>query len=177
MKIQLTNKTQFRDDDLLAIMRAACESAGVALKILKLTVSVSRSDRVSGFAYYPRGPRGFTTMLRAALRIPGPKHLTADTVTRVARVALHEAMHLAGARHKDMTEEQRYCRMPVPWSADLQLRVKDAPPVVPREERMAAARGDRLEHAQKMLAKAQTRLKRASTIEKKWKRRVGALSR
>lgn len=177
MKIELTNKTKYRDDDIRAIMHGACKAAGVCLKVLKLTVVTSRSDRVSGYAYFPRGPRGHTTMLRAALRLPSPQHLAANTVERVAKVAVHEAMHLAGARHKDMTEEQRYCRSPVPWAADLQLRIKEAPAAVPREERLAAARGDRLEHAQRMLAKAQTRLKRAATIEKKWKRRVGALSR
>jgi len=177
MKILLTNKTQYRDDDLRTIMHAACKAAGVALKFLKLTVVSSRLGAVSGYAYFPRGPRGFTTTLSARLRVPTPDHLKPDSVTRIAQVALHEAMHLAGARHKNMTEEQYYCRMPVPWATEMQLRIKEAPVAVPREERMAAARGDRLEHAQKMLAKAQTRLKRAVTIEKKWKRRVGTLSR
>jgi hypothetical protein len=48
---------------------------------------------------------------------------------------------------------------------------------VPREERAAAARANRLQHAQGMLAKAITRSKRAATIEKKWKRRVALLSK
>jgi len=98
-------------------------------------------------------------------------------ITEVCQVALHEAMHLAGVRHKDMTEEQCYCSMPVPWAADLQLRIKETPVEVPREERVAAARADRLGHAQAMLAKAITRSKRAVTIEKKWKRRVALLSK
>jgi len=86
-------------------------------------------------------------------------------------------MHLAGARHKDMTEEQFTCTMPTPWAASLPLRLQDAVPEADPAERKAAASADRLEHAQAMLAKASTRLKRAYTIEKKWARRVRMLSK
>ncbi len=174
MKITLTNKTQYRDEDLRAIVHGACKAAGVCLKVLKLTVVTSRHGYVSGYAYFPRGPRGFTTTLSMRLRIPKADRMV---VERVAQVALHEAMHLAGARHKDMTEEQYHCRMAVPWVEGLQLRVREDDAAPDPVLRRAAARAGRLEHAQAMLAKATTRSKRANTIEKKWKRRVALLSK
>jgi|SRR5882672_2010884 len=177
MKISLTNKTAYRDDDLRALVRGACDAAGVSLRILRLTVVHAKRARVSGYAHYPQGKRSFTTVNTMRLRIPKPGVADIGLVARVAKVALHEAMHTNGARHADMTEEQRYCTMPVPWSESLLLRAKEAPAAPDPELRKAAARADRLEHAQAMLAKAQTRRKRAETIEKKWKRRVGALSR
>ncbi len=173
MKIKLTNKTQYRDDDLRSIVHGACDAAGARTKKLELTVVYSRGSYVSGYASYPR----LNGSGRMRLRIPRPGcEILGGTV---AQVCVHEAMHLAGARHRDMTEEQRYCRMATLWSNGLQLRVKELKPMVKLEPKLqrAAARADRLGHAQAMLAKAQTRSKRAATIEKKWKRRVALLSK
>ncbi len=178
MKILLTNKTQYRDEDLRAFVHGACEAAGVRLRVLRLSVTTSRCGTVTGYAYYPTATKRSEQHTNAMrLRIPPPHEVSER---KVAQVAVHEAMHLNGASHGDMTEEQYNCAMPVPWADALELRVKDAKPKpqpIDPELRKAAARSGRLEHAQAMLAKAQTRLKRATTIEKKWKRRVGALSR
>lgn len=186
MKITLTNKTKYRDDDLRKIMREACAHAGVAAKEVRFRIHPGKlhirgratlASRRSSLIW------GTCTMSIPPFDLWGPgrhgerERTESKWVTEVCQVALHEAMHLAGVRHKDMTEEQLYCQMPVPWAADLQLRTKEEPVTVSREERTAAARADRLEHAQAMLAKAVTRSKRAKTIETKWKRRVGALSR
>lgn len=175
MKIKLTNKTAYRDDDVRALVRGACAAAGTQVRVLHLMVSYARRNAVSGNAYVP-GPgrrKHFSNTMR--LRIPKPG--VAIRQGSVAQVALHEAMHVAGAQHQDMTAEQWDCTMPVPWAEHLQLRVKEAPDKPDPELRKAALRSDRLEHAQVMLAKAETRAKRADTILKKWKRRVGALSR
>ncbi len=177
MKIQLTNKTAYRDDDIRAIVHGACRAAGVSLKLLRLTVTTAKRGSASGYAYYPRlRQRSLTTVNTMRLCIPPPSFSVGATggIRGLAQVALHEAMHLNGASHGDMTEEQYNCTMPVPWADSLPLRAKEAPDP---ELRKAAARADRLEHAQAMLAKAETRQKRAATILKKWKRRVGALSR
>jgi hypothetical protein len=186
MKIKLTNKTSFRDDDLRKIMHEACARAGVAAKWIVFRVNPGKLH-IRGRATIANQRSsliwGTCTMRIPKFEIWGPgrhgerERTERNWITEICQVALHEAMHLAGVRHKDMTEEQYYCRMPVPWAAEMQLRAKEVAPAVPREERMAAARGDRLEHAQAMLAKAQTRSKRAATIEKKWKRRVGVLSK
>ena len=191
MKIKLTNKTQYRDDDLRAIVKAACAQVGVAAKEVRLTVVPTRKHlSVSGRATLPRS-RSSLIWGRMLLRVPHEEKILARRAeeqrcrsevwclqkplpTRVAQVALHEAMHLAGVQHRDMTEEQFDCTMAVPWADGLHLRFKEE---APAEERKVAAAASRLEHAQAMLTKAQTRAKRADTILKKWKRRVGALSR
>jgi hypothetical protein len=186
VRIELHNKTQFRDDDLRAIMKTACAMAGVAAKRVVFRVNPGKLH-IRGWATRARERSsliwGTCTMRIPRFEVWGPgrhgerQRTEQELLIEVCQVALHEAMHLAGVRHGDMTEEQYYCRMPVPWSDKMQLRIKGAPVLVPREERMAAALADRLEHAQAMLAKASTRLKRASTIEKKWARRVRMLSK
>lgn len=187
MKIVLINKTQFRDDDLRAILREACKHAGVAAKRVVFRACVGKLHIRGRATIAPSGRSslysGSCTMWIPKFEIWGPgrhgqrERTEREWVTEVCQVMLHEAMHLAGVRHADMTDEQRYCKMAVPWSDRHQLRRKEQPTETPREERMAAARAGRLEHARTMLAKARTRLKRASTIEKKWQRRVKTLSR
>lgn len=178
MRINLNNVTCYRDSDLHVMLRAACERAGVDLNLLHVDVVHSRGRHVSGWAQFPIGPRaGWKNQTRTMrLRIPKPPLVPDnDLKLQVAQVMLHEAMHLAGARHKDMTEEQYTCRMPVPWADDMVLLEKPLREPAPADK--AAARAGRLEHAQAMLSKAVTRRKRAMTIEKKWARRVKALSR
>lgn len=184
MKIDLKNKTRFRDDDLRAIMRIACEKAGVAARRVVFVVSYGKLH-IRGRATIANQRSsliwGTCTMRIPRFEIWGPgrhgerERNEVEWVREICQVALHEAMHLAGVRHRDMTEEQYYCRMPVPWSEGLQLRTVEEPAAIPREERTAAARADRVEHARRMLAKAETRLKRATTIAKKWRRRVSRL--
>jgi hypothetical protein len=69
----------------------------------------------------------------------------------------------------------------VPWVEALPLRAKTElrppKPEVPREERRAADQVERLEHVRAMHKKSLTRLKRALTFEKKWRRRLKALER
>lgn len=187
MKIQLINKTQFRDDDLRAILREACKHAGVAAKRVVFRACVGKLHIRGRATVAPNGRSsliwGTCTMWIPKFEIWGPgRHGERERTERawvneVCQVMLHEAMHLAGVRHADMTDEQLMCKMPVPWSDRHQLRRKEQPDQTPLEERRAAARAGRLEHAREMLTKARTRLKRAATIEKKWKRRVGMLSR
>jgi len=184
MKIELRNKTTLNSDDLRTIVKLACKQAGVAAPQLILEVVHSRYG-VSGRATVPRSR---SALLRGymKLRIPKPEsyaaahdqqHPLVPLVIEVARVALHEAMHLAGVRHRDMTEEQFLARMPVPWASALGLRMGEPWSVADLQRDSAALRSDRLTHAQQMLAKAVTRRKRATTIEKKWATRVKRLSR
>lgn len=172
MRIIFKNRTQYRESDLRAIVLGACKAAGVGAQALTVFVSPARGSHVSGWAFFPVHRTQPTNSMK--LRIPAPGH---TTVERVAQVALHEAMHLRGARHADMTEEQLRCCMPVPWADDLLLRVKEQPAPEERLVQQAAARADRLEHAKQMLAKAATRLKRANTIKTKWERRVRMLQK
>lgn len=186
MKLKLVNKTRFRDEDLRAIMRAACTAAGVAAREVIFRVNPG-ALHIRGRATLPSSRsnlfRGVCTMSIPRFEIWGPgrhgqrERTREQLVLEVCQVALHEAMHMAGAKHIDMTEEQYYCRMPVPWASGMVLREREEEPVVPVEERRAAARADRVEHARSMLRKAETRSKRANTILKKWKRRVATLEK
>lgn len=94
-----------------------------------------------------------------------------------AMVCAHEALHCMGVTHRRMNtvyrEVQRKGRYreKFGWAADMPLDLK-APPkkkVRPTGIELAC---DRHEHANAMLAKADTRLKRAQTIRKKWHRKV-----
>lgn len=166
MKIVLDNRTQYRDEDLRAIVRGACRAAGVAAKEVRLTVVNARLiGRISGRASLPSRR---SALIWGSMRLRLPK---GATVQRIAQVALHEAMHLAGVAHRDMTKEQFECKMPVPWATELQLREREA---LSYEELTPHRRQARLEHAQRMFAKAETRVKRAQTIAKKWRRRLVA---
>lgn len=170
MRIKLENKSSYRDDDIRQIVRAACKAAGVRCDELRLKVTNQRSNaRYEGKANCAPGCRDWSSAYMW-LYLRRPADLKATVL-----VALHEAMHLAGARHADMTEEQRSCTGPMPaWAEGLQLRIKESPS---REEQSAALRASRLSHAEAMLKKAHTRAKRAETIRKKWERRVRALNR
>lgn len=175
MRIQLKNGTPYRDDDLRAIVREACKAAGVSCKKLRFVVKLRRSGRLANFhggrASCRPGRRARWISAYLELILPRPEFVS---LKETALVALHEAMHLAGATHSSMTEEQLHCTGPLPaWAASLELRVQDQSP--PKGERLAAARADRLAHAEAMLARAVTRAKRAETIRKKWARRVTAM--
>jgi hypothetical protein len=180
MKIELKNETVFRDDDIRALLRKSLVAVGYDTKgRLPLVVEFvhCRSPRTSGRASIGDDRRAHGLWMK--LRVPKRSAWRPDTWREVVAVTVHECMHLVGSRHRDMTDAQLFCTLPLPsWARDLQpLRVAETQLAPPRAERMSAARADRLEHAQAMLKKAETRLKRADTIRTKWQRRVKALSR
>lgn len=180
MKIDLDNKTEFRDDDIRALVRKTLVAVGYDRKVplpLRVEFVHSRSPRTTGRAAIGDNRRLHGLWMK--LRVPKPRAWREDTWREVVAVTIHECMHLVGTRHRDMTDAQMFCTLPLPaWARGLQpLRVAEVKAPPPREDRLAAARSDRLEHAQAMLRKAETRLKRADTIHAKWKRRVKALSR
>lgn len=175
MKIVLANRSPYDPEDLKALVRAAIKHTGADIETLRLSVRTQRSNgRVNGRATCREGVR---VWLKCSMDL-FPKAPDKIDLDRFKKTVIHEAMHLAGATHSTMTEEQRYCTFELPsWAQSLPLRTKEQDHSEVIAERKAAERTERLEHAKKMLAKAQTRLKRAATIEKKWLRRVGALSR
>jgi hypothetical protein len=111
------------------------------------------------------------------LRLPNPERVTrgyALVRQHFAQVVEHEVAHLQGLRHGDMSDALRWCTQETPWLGELPLGEE----VYPDEAKeIAAAQSGRLEHARSMLGKAVTREKRASTLRKKWERRVRALER
>jgi len=85
-------------------------------------------------------------------------------VATFAAVISHEMAHNHGVPHRNMAPGLRYCR-PLDWARDRELpvRTKGKPKPTP---------DDKLTHAMRMQKAAATRARRATTILKKWDRRV-----
>ncbi len=105
-----------------------------------------------------------------------PKRVSGE---EFARVVHHEVLHWRGVQHGDMPPAQKLClSWWIPsWFTALGPRGFIAhrgpkPPVAPdvRRER-------KIEHARTMLAKAERKQKLATTLVKRWKRRLDAAER
>lgn len=180
MKLKLINKTKWHDGDLRKFLLGALRAVGARpLKstVWKVEVHVARSERTSGWAFL--GSRWAPRRMR--VRLPQPDKLRSsreDLAKAFAQLCHHEALHAVGVEHKDMTEEQLYCRQKTPWADELVLRTQDeVKPQAPAEELHRAAHDDKLSHARAMHKKACTRRKRAETLEKKWARRLKMLEK
>lgn len=183
--IHVKNRTLWNTADLRRLYAAALKAAGAAGKTARLIVKGPKRGHL-GADHWSKGVRGhcyFGSHARpgtCTMFLPDAGHAEriGEThkafILRVARVMHHEALHAVGARHKDMTNLQRYSLQDVPWAEGFELRwapwsygwepAKEKPVVNLVEVRAA--------HAEKMLKRAQTRLKRARTLEKKWVARV-----
>lgn len=184
----VTNTTPYTDASLLRLVRIALEVANVPsrrFELLHVRFLTCAGEHFSGHASLGMPgqvrPRG-----KYMLRLPRQKPTDPEdfnlTVTQrryeLIAVAVHEAMHIRGAKHADMTPEQRHCcGPPHPRFEGWELRYKAAEPKPDPAELTAALKKKRLEHAQKMHAKSVTRRKRAQTIEKKWAERMRRLER
>lgn len=179
--IHVKNLTNWNTADLRRLYAAALKTAGATGKTARLVVKGPKRRDCLSPDHWSKGVRGNCYIGSHArpgtctMFLPDKGHAEKigethqDFILRVARVMHHEALHAVGARHGDMTYAQRYCHQPVPWAEGFELRSVDKPakekPVVNLVEVRAA-------HAEKMLKRAQTRLKRAKTFEKKWAARV-----
>jgi hypothetical protein len=92
-----------------------------------------------------------------------------DTATLAATIA-HEMAHNMGMEHSAMNSDLLYCN-PLAWAAQW--------PMPERAERKAASSGpvERLASAHARLKRARTRLKLATTIVKRWERRIARLEK
>jgi hypothetical protein len=192
---RITNTSDWSTNDVRAIVKAACEAAGMtgiprvtvgrtgrrAHKFITDSPEHILRHRIRGWAYVqsPAVPGRIKMLLPDVDQVPPELR---DLFRRhVAQVAHHEALHSVGAHHKDMTDAQRWCYQDVPWVEAMPLRAKSElrppKPEVPREERRAADQVERLEHVRAMHKKSLTRVKRAQTFEKKWRRRLRALEK
>ena len=195
MKVSITNTSRWNTSDLRATVTSACIAAGMTGNVevevghtgkrfhkrrIDTPESVLRS-RIRGWAYIrtPANPG------RIYLLLPKPEHVTNDLRhvfdLMIAQVVHHEALHSVGARHKHMTYEQRWCLQNIPPDGRVHIRtkteVRPPKPEPPREERRAADQVERLEHVRSMHKRALTRVKRAQTLEKKWRRRLHTLEK
>lgn len=205
--MKIDNRTKWSTDDLRAIIAACLKSRGVPSTGLEVEVVSSKqriSGRAVigrwrvGFVWKKEPPKVLVYGEWMLLRLPNPSKASAkrkgytespvaaqrtladgfwteqDARRRMtfACVVDHEVAHLQGLRHEEMSDDLHHCTQPTPWLGELQLREESAEVVD-----VAAARSDRAEHARAMLAKAETRLKRAETIAKRWRRRVAGYER
>jgi len=168
MKIEIIrNRSAFRADDLRKLIRRACKAVGARGDKL-FTINDGRYPTWTGgravVGSRAHEARGVT--LSIGRECP---------VEDIARVICHELMHTVGARHRDMTPEQRACSQAVPWAEGFELRKKPEPEQPTPEspaERGSRLRAEREAHARAMLAKATTRRRRAVSIERKWAAKV-----
>jgi hypothetical protein len=96
-----------------------------------------------------------------------------DDSRQIARVVAHEAAHNMGLTHRMMPKSYFYGGQPETWEWAAQFPVATRPLAVKAKPRVDA----KLAHAQAMLAKAQTRAKRATTILRSWKTKTAYYER
>ena len=164
MRIELTNKTHWRDDHIRAFLARGMKDERPDLckhgaPPMKVTVVYSRRHRHSGWAYYHS----------RTMRLMIPKE-NPDKVTFAAIIA-HELAHTRGLKHDMMNSCASYGRVGrwrelYAWGETLPLEVK------PKVCKHRPGPDLKLSHAEKMLKAAITREKRAVTLRKKWQGKV-----
>jgi len=161
--VKIINKTHFETRDLRAIFQKAAE---IELepehrKRLKVYVVYSRGGGMSGCAYI----KSNWSKVRIA------KHETVNP-RNLAYLAAHEFAHCRGMRHRQMPSYLRHwsgSHERYAWAEGMQVRIR------PKKKRLTFRALDtdtKIIHARRMHARALTRLKRAQTIEKKWRVKV-----
>lgn len=163
--MRITNETEWSTLDLRRLIVAACRADGVDARRMTVVISTARGSGCSGLAWL--------NSHRMVLRLPAPApgQLLLDSATRsnLARVAMHELAHCRGITHAEMDPELRRCGdgVQVAWADGIKIAARERPKSAPRN-----VVAERAEHAAKMLARAERRLKLARTIEKRWRAKV-----
>jgi hypothetical protein len=89
-----------------------------------------------------------------------------------ARVFEHEVHHNKGATHREMTQHQKDCDLPLPeWAAGLEIREVQVLELSVGERKALRAQ-KREEHARAKLAAALRKKKLIETLIKRWRKRV-----
>lgn len=178
--MKFVNKTHWNTRDLRRIAQRVCREEfprdrfGAKWRQMRVVVGYNRAGdgSSSGHAYY-----GGST---AYVNVPSGNVRGKGAVGHVdpidfAHVVAHEFGHCKGLRHGRMPphmdgtkagKRSDYITQHFAWAAAIPIR---------RQVPVRAARptaDDKLAHAERMLRRAQTRLKRAQTIERKWRRSV-----
>jgi len=204
--MRIDNRTKWRTEDLRFMIGQALRERGVPSEGVEVTITLGRREEPGGIAgkghfvtelvrtvgaSHKRGPVTvkFGRSMWCAIRNPA-KDFDASSeehvafVVELARMFDYLAAIMAAKKPaKDWRER------PIAWLSDwfevnrgANGRLAGCPvsPLLPKVvtlEAKAAREAKKLEHALAMFAKARTRAKRASTLEKKWARRVAALER
>jgi hypothetical protein len=173
--MKLTNKTVWNTAHLRAILQKAAEIElePAQRKTLHVTVTYTRGAHSSGCAYiggrhaWVRIRHPYSTG-RRAVPLPLNPAAQAELALHFASVAGHEFAHIRGMHHATMPAKYKWSgnwREYVAWAKDFPLEPQATPVVV------KPTATDKLAHVLKMKALAETRVKRATTILKKWKQK------
>lgn len=171
--MKIINQTIWRTDHLRAILQKAAELElePAKRKVLHVTVSYTRGAHSSGCAWI--GGRHATVRIRhpfttARGRVPLDAVEHDNLLHRFASVAVHEFAHIRGMDHQRMPANYKWhgnWREYVSWVKGLPLEVK-----VPKAK-VKPTVDVKLAHVLRMKRLAETRVKRAMTILKRWKAR------
>lgn len=183
LSLKLDNQTRYDTAGLRALIMAGLQACGAhGPREVTVRYGTGRSWAAVG-EDVQHGGHGVTILMRvdrweisAAAKAEGRsprQHPTTLNVLRFAQVLEHEIAHTMGLRHPEMTRALLYCEQPVPWADGFTVGVQPEPAKPSREAKRASS----LAHAQKMLAKAERRLKIAQGVHKRWSRRVKFYSR
>lgn len=187
--MKLRNLTAWSTRDLRALIVRALRAQEIEpreYRSLRVEVVYARSRCVSGCAYIGRVElteerlRASRTLgHRMTLRLRAPWRGPLDP-REVAAVAIHEAAHLRGVRHRQMEPSLLYCYPSIAeWAAGMPLRHSE-PKKKPRpgdEQKLAHAQALALA-AERKVARWQRRLRKLRTrvryYERKMEKAAGA---
>lgn len=128
--MRITNDTLYDTRDLRRIFARALKEQDIqpaASKLLRIRVVYARKGAhgrgVTGWAYYGSSCSSIGTGMR--IRIQPAWHGPVDPRS-VAAVAMHEAAHLRGIKHRRMGPALLYCRESIAeWAAGWALRFRE----------------------------------------------------
>ena len=171
--MKLENKTHWRTADLRRIAQRVCreefprERFGTKWRTMRVVVGYNRganwTTSSSGHAYYHSRT--------AYVNVPSGGVDPVD----FAHVTAHEFGHCKGLKHGSMPPHMEsttvvrrsdYIRNHFAWAAALPIRK------VEPKRKVRPGADEKLAHAERMLARAVTREKRAATLRKKWHAKV-----
>lgn len=177
--MKVNNLTDWRTDQIKALVQkvAEAELEPKARKSLVVTVKYRRTGYrgVLGRAHLGtrlRPARNLDLYLRRPQTLEALEMPKGDVVM-LAHTIAHEMAHLKGMTHREMRGFKRYDYSEgwaeyYAWAEAFEIRVRPAKAKPTASDIV----GRKLEHAAAMLAKAKTRARRASTIEKKWRTKL-----
>ncbi len=171
MKLVLQNKTEWSTRDLRKFLIAGMQAKGVHHRVVE--VIHGRQNAHHGIAWVN------TDHLR--LSLPGPsavKHGAKVDYLKLAQVFEHEIDHTLGLTHKDMLDwwllrPTWHEGLTIAWCGQDKLAMDPSQ----RAAALSATIEQRRQHARRMLQRAETRLKRARTIQQKWSKKVAYYER
>ena len=167
----VVNETHWRTDQLRKIAMAAAQKELTVAQRKKMTVYFRHSRK----GWYGHRHTGSAYLNSNAITVNLPKE--GAVPWKVAYICVHEYAHTKGFRHKDINGLAKYdwnakgCEEWYEWAKDFPLEKK------PPEKKKRKTADDKLAHYEKLVAQWETKLKRAQTYVRKYKKKVADYKR